>query len=210
VRSGFRLGWPDDWAVAVEEDASDFGGGGVSLLLGTGRREEAIWFNGEVDVVDELEQGGEAGSAWGDVEVGFHIRFEAGKGVWQTKLGRQNQQTMLFHATKNDMLTLRGVDGIVDEVRWAWSFSTWVACLRTEAVSFSAASDGPREGVAIGVLLPEDDDEIDREYRLREDTLVEYKGFLGMREADSGCVLRFLPLVSVDERGDSVTPSGTM
>jgi hypothetical protein len=77
-------------------------------------------------------------------------------------------------------------------------------------VSFSAASDGPREGVAIGVLLPEDDDEIDREYRLREDTLVEYKGFLGMREADSGCVLRFLPSVSVDERGDSVTPSGTM
>jgi len=73
VGGGFGFGWPDDGAVAVEEDAGEFAGGDVAVLLRVGDGEGAVWGDGEVEFVDEGEEGCEAAGAWVDIEVGFHV-----------------------------------------------------------------------------------------------------------------------------------------
>lgn len=63
VRSGFGVGGPDDGAVAVQEDAGEFAGGDVAALVGVGDWEGAFWGDGEVEAVDEREEGCEAAGA---------------------------------------------------------------------------------------------------------------------------------------------------
>lgn len=91
VRCWFGFGGPDDGPVAVEEDAGEFAGGDVAALVGVGDWERAFWGDGEVEAVDDGEEGCEAAGARGDVEAGFHVGFEAIEGGGNSWLEKERK-----------------------------------------------------------------------------------------------------------------------
>ena len=160
VRCWFRFGGPDDGPVAVEEDA--FAGGDVAALVGVGDWERAFWGDGEVEAVDDGEEGCEAAGAGGDVEVGFHVDFEAiegGGNSWLEK-EKKNQFMMMLRRRHGIELTSPPDDGSNDDAMNALISQSrvgrprlWVACV----VLPWGAIDGALEGVPINVLPSEED-----------------------------------------------------
>ena len=71
VRGGLGLVGPEDGAVAVQEDGGDFAGVEEALRAGVLQGEAVLWRHCEVDVPDYGEEGGGAGDAGGDAQVGF-------------------------------------------------------------------------------------------------------------------------------------------
>lgn len=155
----FGLGGPDDWPVAVEKDASEFARGDISTLLGVGDREGAVWSNGEVEFVYERKEGCEAAGAGGDVEVGFHVGFEAAEGVGDSWLEKEDQSVLLLRTRHDIKLTSPSNEGPNDDAMNALISHSRVGRPRLGVawvVVTSAAIDGALEGDPKTVVFPDE------------------------------------------------------
>lgn len=77
---GEALGRPDYGCVGVEEDAGEFARGEVAVGLVVAEGQGAVGRNGEVEVVQDVEENYGAGGSWADAEGGLHTGCEAGEG----------------------------------------------------------------------------------------------------------------------------------